>query len=163
MKKLYIMCGLPFSGKSLLAKEMEIRLGAKLISFDENWIELSARIPDITYEVALEDCKNKIAKNLQNNFSVTYDSTNKKPATREIFINLAKENNAEPVIIYLDVPVDEIKRRRAQSLIDKTHHVVSDENFNQSIEHLVPPTDAVIIKSEDDKKKFLESLNILSN
>lgn len=158
MKKLYILCGLPFSGKSLLSKEMENKNGAKLISFDKNWIELEVHNPELTYEIALEDVKNKITESLQKNISVIYDSTNTHPATREMFINLAKENDVEPVIVFIDVPLDEIKRRRAQSLIDKTHHVVSDENFNRSIEHLVPPTDAVVIKNENDKRNFVKNL-----
>ena len=159
MKKLYILCGLPFAGKSLLSKEIENKTGAKLISFDKNWEELSKTNPEINYETGLQDCKNKIAESLQKNISVIYDSTNKRPATREVFINLAKENDAEPIVIYLEVPLEEIKRRRAQSLIDKTHHVVADENFNRSIEHLVPPTDAVILKTEDDKTTFLKNLH----
>lgn len=158
MTKLYILCGLPFAGKSLLSKEIENKTGAKLISFDKNWEELSKTNPEINYETGLQDCKNKIKDNLQKNISVIYDSTNTSPATREIFINLAKENNAEPIIIYLEVPLEEIKRRRAQSLIDKTHHEVSDENFNRSVEHLVPPTGAIILKTEADKKDFLEKL-----
>ncbi|MFA7193706.1 MAG: ATP-binding protein [Candidatus Paceibacterota bacterium] len=158
MKKLYILCGLPFAGKSLLSKEIENKIGAKLISFDKNWVELSKTNFELNYETALEDCKNKIKENLQNNISVIYDSTNTHPATREIFINLAKENNAEPIIIYLEVPLEEIKRRRAQSLIDKTHHEVSDENFNRSIEHLEAPAEAIILKNEKDKKDFLDKL-----
>ncbi|HEY4505991.1 MAG TPA: hypothetical protein VJJ24_00855 [Candidatus Paceibacterota bacterium] len=41
MPELYIISGLPFAGKSILAKEMREITGAELVSFDDLWEELS--------------------------------------------------------------------------------------------------------------------------
>ncbi len=35
MPTLYILCGLPFSGKSMLAKEISLKTGFTVISYDD--------------------------------------------------------------------------------------------------------------------------------
>ena len=39
MPKLYIMCGLAFSGKSTLARKIAEHTNSKLIAFDKLWVE----------------------------------------------------------------------------------------------------------------------------
>ena len=39
MSKLYIMCGLAFSGKSTLARKIAEHTKSKLIAFDKLWVE----------------------------------------------------------------------------------------------------------------------------
>lgn len=39
MSKLYIMCGLAFSGKSTLARKIAEHTNSKLIAFDKLWVE----------------------------------------------------------------------------------------------------------------------------
>ena len=39
MKKIYIMCGLAFSGKSTLARKIAERTGNTLIAFDKVWVQ----------------------------------------------------------------------------------------------------------------------------
>ena len=159
MPKLYILCGLPFSGKSMLGKEMSIQTGYPLISYDDVWQSLSHFDKNVTYQAVLDNCKKQISDLLNSGFSVIYDSTNLKAEHRLEFQNLAKVSNASSQIIYLKQSLDEINNRREKSLIDKTHHVVSDENFNNAILRMEPPSkDAIVLTDYLDVKDFLNSL-----
>lgn len=158
MQTLYILCGLPFAGKSILGKEMSIKTGYTLISYDDVWQSLFHLNKNITYQIVLDDCKKQITDLLNDGFSVIYDSANPKEEHRSEFENLAKASAVNPKVIYLELSVDEINRRREKSLIDKTHHVVSDENFNNAVLQLEPPVDAIILRNEEDKDNFLDSL-----
>lgn len=159
MPTLYILCGLPFSGKSMLGKEMSIQTGYSLISYDDVWQSLSHFDKNITYQSVLDDCKKQITDLLYAGFSVIYDSTNPKTEHRLEFKNLAKSLRAKYQIIYLEYSLDEIKRRREKSLVDKTHHVVSDENFDNAVLHMEAPLeDSIVLRNEQDVKGFLNSL-----
>ena len=41
---LIIMCGLPFSGKTTLSKQIAKHTKSKRVSFDELWIELESKV-----------------------------------------------------------------------------------------------------------------------
>jgi predicted kinase len=155
---LYILSGLPFSGKSLLTKEVSERTNIEIVSFDALWQETAELKPDLTYEINLLNCKEKIIEILKQGNSAMYDSTNLSQVHREEFRDLAQNNNAQSQVVFLDVPVEEILARRAQSLIDKTHHVVDDVHFDDALVRIERPVDAIIIKNEKDKQDFLNSL-----
>ncbi len=158
MVNLYILCGLPFSGKSMLGKEMSERFGYTLISFDDVWESMYAENKDITYDLVLIDCRKQIANSLAEGLTVVYDSTNPKDEHREDLKTIAEFMRMKTKVVYLKFPIEEIQKRRAKSLIDKTHHVVSDENFDNAVAQLEEPTDAIVIQNEEDKKEFLDSL-----
>ena len=60
MPILYILCGLPLSGKSLLSKEIEKTTSIKRVSFDDEWNIFKQSDENITYEVALKTIENKL-------------------------------------------------------------------------------------------------------
>lgn len=159
MANLYILCGLPFSGKSMFGKELSVKTGYALISFDNVWQSLSHLGKEITYELVLEDCRKQISDILANGLSVIYDSTNPKEEHRQYIKKISDDMGLESKIIYLKISLEEIHRRRERSLIDNTHHVVSDENFNNAVEQLEAPIDAIVIENEEDKNKFLSTFD----
>lgn len=158
MANLYILCGLPFSGKSTLGKEVSEKFGYELISFDAVWQNSYAENKDITYDAVLIDCRKQIANALAEGSTVVFDNTNAKAEHREDLKTIAEYMRMKTEVVYLKVSLDEIKKRRAKSLIDKSHHEVSDENFNTIVEHWEEPADAIIISNEQDKQKFLIGL-----
>ncbi|HEY4505990.1 MAG TPA: AAA family ATPase [Candidatus Paceibacterota bacterium] len=113
---------------------------------------------DITYQQNIEEIEGRLKGILQSGRSAIYDSTNLREEHRTNFSNLATSVGAEPVVVYLAVSPEVAKERRAQSLVDGTHHKVSDENFNNALERLEPPTEGVIIRTENEKKEFLDKL-----
>lgn len=159
MVNLYILCGLPFSGKSLLGKEMSIKTGYSLISYDDVWQSLFHLHQDITYDVVLNVCKKQIYDLLHDGFTVIYDSANLKEEQRQYIKRIADDMGLNTAIVYIEISLKEVKERRKQSLLDKTHHIVSNENFTKAIEQLEKPDDAFILRNQEDKDRFLNTIN----
>jgi dephospho-CoA kinase len=136
MKKIIMTIGLPFSGKSTLAKKYASE-GYKIINRDDlldsiinssefNKIlesEIKLRNTDLNNSSAIFDIKNELAIKMlsakvkeivlnsdEHNFF--YDGLNIGKKTREPIIGLKDENIAVEAI-YLKVPNEEIKRRAA--------------------------------------------------
>ena len=158
MQTLYILCGLPFSGKSLLSKEIEKTTSIKRVSFDDMWDVLKQSDKNITYEIALKKIEKKLVCELKNNNSVIYDSVNLSSEHRNKLKKLAEEAGAQAIVVYLKTPVEEIYRRREQSLIDKSHHYLDKKFIDKSNERLEIPTDCITISTEKEKDIFLRSL-----
>jgi predicted kinase len=156
------MCGFPFSGKSTFAKQVVSQTSIVYVSFDDMWVELLKKIPELTYDTALPYIDKQIEDMLKQGLSVIYDSTNLKSDRRMSLIYLAEKVGAKGVVVYIPTTVEETLKRQAQSLIDHSHHVVDKENVDKAFEHLEVPADAVVLESEEDKERFLKELAISS-
>ena len=143
MSTLYVMSGLPFSGKSTVSKEISHHLGIKRISFDEVWVN-SPYIPgdnDIEkWQYISQKCEDLVVEELINNRGVIYDNLGDRFEHREKMRQLAKNNNADFKLIYIDISKEESIRRRMQNITKKDHHSVSDENFNNALSTFEIPT-----------------------
>lgn len=159
MSKLYILCGLPYSGKSLFSKEIEKTTSIKRISFDEIFDKLKKLNESITYEIGVKEVDKSLTKELKKGNSVIYDSTNLSFRRRSELKKLSELVGAQFVVIYIETSEEEIYKRKRQSLVDKSHsNVLSDEDINNAIKRLEIPTDCIILSTEEDKRGFLESL-----
>ena len=156
---LYILCGLPFSGKSLLSKEIMRTTSIQRISFDDRWNTFKNLDKGISYEETHRKVEEEITKNLEMGVSIIYDSTNLSVKNRDALKTLAKRAHAQAKIIYLKVPPEEIYKRRGQSLIDKSHiNVLSDKEMQNAIDRLEVPTDCICLSTDEEKSKFLKNL-----
>lgn len=155
---LFIMCGFPYSGKSIFSKKVAEQTSIARVSFDEMWYELSAKIPELTYDIVHPYIEKQIIEYLEKGISVIYDSTNLKADPRMSLIYLAEKVGAKGVIIYIPTTVEETLKRRDKSLQDGTHCVVDQENVDKAFEHLEVPADAVVLASEEDKERLIEEL-----
>ena len=158
MPILYILCGLPLSGKSLLSREIEKTTSIKRVGFDDEWNILKQSDENITYEVALKEIENILVTKLKDNHSVVYDSVNLSNEHRNKLKKLAEEAGAQAIVIYLKTSVKEIYKRRRQSLIDKSHHYLDIDFIDKSNERLEVPDDCIIISNEKEKGNFLMNL-----
>ena len=64
MTTLYLLCGLPFSGKSLLSKEIENTTSIKRISFDEMWDAFDKSNVHSPYKIVRQKAKDVISDGL---------------------------------------------------------------------------------------------------
>ncbi len=95
--------------------------------------------------------------------SVVYDGTSLKLEYRNKLKKLAEEIGARVEIIYLPSSIDEMQRRRVLSLKNESHHIVKDKDFNRAIEQLEPPTDCIILSTDEEKSRFLKILEVKNN
>lgn len=158
MPTLYILSGLPFSGKSTFSKKVEEVTSIKRVSFDDLWVSFVKEDENIDYDTMITEIKKLIGKQLEKGFSVMYDSTNLKEEHRNEMMKVAQENNAEAMVVYFSISVEEMRKRQVQSLIDYTHHVVDEDNIQRALGYNDIPENCLMIVNEEDKDQLMKEL-----
>lgn len=155
--KLVLLCGTAFSGKSTVARSLEPRLSATIVSLDEinerrglwggdgipveEWIR--------THELASAEVRELLTSGV----SVIVDDTSSPRFLRDGWRSLAASAQARFTLIYVDVDHATIRRRRADNQLDPRRPDVADAVLDQHLAEFEPPQDdenAVRVKSSDD-------------
>lgn len=142
-QKLYILCGLPYSGKTTLTKELVKRFGFKVVSMDnvmdkkgynpltmtrENWNEV--------YSEGYE----KLNQYLMESQSTILDVSNLKRRERNTARAIAESKGVKYRLIYINTPLEEIKRRRLENQQIKTRGHLEDKTMDIALDMWEEPT-----------------------
>lgn len=167
MPNIFIMCGLPFSGKSTLSKQIAISLGIPRISFDETWIQVEQEhgsvpgLDDIErWKYINRMCEDNARKLLSEGSSVVYDNLGSNFDQRDKIKKLAGGEGATSKVIYIDIDKEEAIRRREANLELKERAQVSDQNFDRALATFEPPErgeDALVYRSFQDVNTWIET------
>src|SRR5579863_484040 len=109
---LYILCGYSFSGKSMLARELVICCGFRLVDMDamkgERGIGLveGVRITPEEWDETYREVYRRLERLLCEGHSVVYDSGSFTFEQREVVRSIAERCGALSQVIFVDVPVD---------------------------------------------------------
>lgn len=165
MKNLYIMCGLAFSGKSTLARKIVERTGCRLIAFDKLWVEKEKETTiakgDKGWRFIRRVAQDEIADALKEGLSVVYDDTNVRFEHREEIRAIARSSDVNPIVIYLNTPMELIRERELVNKTTGKRHGVEPENFQKVVEQLeVPSSNENVLEFTPgtDTEKFLSQL-----
>lgn len=166
--KLYVMCGLPFSGKTTLAKKIAEHTGSKLVTFDQLWLELEKDTTPASFLKGVEGwrltrrvAKERIAESFKNSRSVVYDDINVRFEHREELREVARQHGAIPVVVYVDTPSAIREERKKENLFTKRRHDVDPVNSRKALaqfEEPVPPEDVIVFTSENNLEEWLGKL-----
>lgn len=166
MARLYIMSGLPFSGKSTLSRDIAKRLGIERISFDETWLDVEEKMGEIPGNDEVEKwkhvnkvCEERAVELLRRGESVVYDNLGSHYDHREKMRELASEAEATSRVVYVDVDKKEVRRRREGNLTTKDRAQVSDENFEKALKTFEPPRESeptLAYKSSQNSKDWID-------
>src|SRR6266852_5406016 len=114
---LYIMCGLPFSGKTVLAQKLSDRFGFPIVGIDNireergfSWEE-NAKVTAEDWKAIFDESYERTLAYLKERQSVIYDSANQDRVSRNRLRSLAQRGKANSKVILVDVPEDEIRQR----------------------------------------------------
>ncbi len=144
-RTLWILCGLPYSGKTHLSREIVKNTFVVYVSIDNIFKEAgfdwdSNYLPD---EKSWEEIFNVSYKQTQEALSkglnVLYDSTNHTRESRDELRKIAKEVSAETRVIYVDVPVETIRQRWEENLHNKTRSIVDKKLIDMTINDFEEP------------------------
>ena len=142
---LYIMCGVGFSGKSTLAKKIAEYKNAVLVSQDGIYFESPDAFDqdnDNDWEKILTIAKTRIRENLEKGDSVVFDNTNTRRAHRDELRDIAKEYEAQTVVIYLDTSLETQVERQIKNKESAERHDVKQEYLDAARAELeIPASD----------------------
>jgi predicted kinase len=159
--RLVLLCGLSFSGKSTVARFLAPRLAASIVSLDEinerrglwggdgipaeEWIR--------THELAFDEVRGLLTSGM----SVVVDDTSSPRFLRDGWRSPAAVTGARFTLIYVDVDHATIRRRRADTQLDRRRRDVADSVLDQHLASFEPPQadeNAVRVESADDLQHF---------
>ncbi len=145
-KTLYILCGLPYSGKTYLALKIVEKTKCTYVSVDSILKDLgydwdSNKLPDEQGWKRVFDISYKKSQEvLKNSSNVLYDSTNHTRISRDTLRKVARGVGANTEVIYIDVPVKVVWERWAESSAGKNRSVVNKKLVEMTVESFEAPT-----------------------
>jgi predicted kinase len=145
---LLVMCGLPFSGKSVLAAKIAEHFGIEHINFYSQWVLLKTYKADVSSVEVQEYSIQLVEYFLEQRKAVVYDAINNELEVMEDLQCMADETGAVMTIIHMRISLEQLRKRRDFNKQYPTKQDVTDEQFLDQIAHFEPPdsdADNVII------------------
>jgi predicted kinase len=143
---LFVLCGLPYAGKTFLAKQLVEMTSIAYVSIDTifykhgfDWTQNI--LPDAQqWKLIFDEAYDAITKALSSNKNVLYDSTNHTLASRDALRELAEKSSAHLQIIYLPISVESVWDRWQKNADTKDRPQISKELIEETIKVFEPPT-----------------------
>src|SRR5271169_2264481 len=156
---LIAMCGLPFAGKSVLAKSLSHELGIRLLSYDfEIYLPHRHLVPPgspvaAEYDFVQNIGHRQIGAILAAGESLIYDDLLLERDDRRKLAAVAHHHRADFVLVYLDTPLEVIGQRQAENARTRTRHSVPEADMRLDASLLEPPDpaeQAIYVSPADD-------------
>jgi len=157
--KLYILCGIPFSGKTTLARRMVNKFGFTRIDLDEVKFNLfgssitDSEIDKSGWDRVYQVMYKEIEDSLKLGKTVIHDTGNFTKNERVLVKKIADDLGIESITIFVDTPEKEAYKRLLMNRNNKERFDVSDADFKSTtIEMEIPDVDEkhFIYKWTDD-------------
>src|SRR5215468_3410254 len=142
------MCGLPFSGKSVLAGTLSRELRIRVLSYDLEIYPAYSRLAPAgssvaaAYDFVQDIARREIAAILARGESLIYDDLLLERDDRRKLAAVAKAHWADLVLVYLDTPLSVIDERRAANTRTRTRTSLPEGKMRLDISLLEPPEEA---------------------
>jgi predicted kinase len=146
MSCLYILCGLPFAGKSILAIELEKRPGFVYIEIDQintsfdiglHGELISAKEWERTYTEAYK----QLGDALDSGRSVIFEGASYTKELRDHLRAIADKRGVVSRIIYVDLTESEARQRLQYNRSKQQRYDVRDEDFELVARYFEPPSE----------------------
>lgn len=143
--RLYMMCGLPFAGKSTLARALAQHLGAVHLETDaintERGLGLSgAAITTREWAATYREAYRRLEALLNAGNTVVYDAVNYRRVQRDQLRRIAQRCDAVVQVIFVTTPVAQARQRLETNRVQRTRFDVRDEDFAEVASRFEPPT-----------------------
>ncbi len=162
---LYILCGLPFSGKTTLVSKLSKSLRYPIVSIDdirfERGFEWSNKpLSDTQWKDIFEESYNRTLSYLKEGKSVLYDSANQDRASRNRLKAVVVSDKFPAKVILLDVDVEVVRKRwlKNQSAKEQKRFHIPKIFFQQALDAFERPTEdenVVIYNQSMDLKQWI--------
>ena len=130
----YLMLGLPASGKTTFSNQLHLELNIPRLSLDEEYSKLGGNLTDTNWNTnteakANQAIKQQIKEIVERGESVILDFCPWRKEDRLKYLEYIESTGANSHVYYLDVPIEELKRRletRNNNLPTHAHVVTAD-------------------------------------
>jgi predicted kinase len=142
------MCGLPFSGKSVLAEALSRELRIRLLSYDHGIYPVHSRSAPAgssvvgEYDFVQAIARREIGAILTGGESLIYDDLLLQREDRRKLAAVAEAHWAGHVLVYLDTPLPVIDERRTANSGTRRRASIPEASMRLDISVLEPPRDA---------------------
>jgi len=133
-RHLFLLCGLPFSGKSTLGRAMQKQLGIVHVEVDQ--FHGAGRLPVEERQVEREEwiaayraAYRQVETELESGRSVVFDAVSYRRTQRERIRRIAAKHDVPMTVVYLDVSPAEAKQRLAANRENPVRGNVPDPDF----------------------------------
>jgi predicted kinase len=128
---LILLCGLPGTGKSYLARRLALQL--PVVVMETDFVRKTLFSPP-TYSAEESSLVHKVARVLTGQFlregrHVICDATNLREFHRELIYRQAERNNARLVIVRVVAPAEVVRQRLEQRRVARSEGDISDADF----------------------------------
>jgi predicted kinase len=161
---LIIMCGLPYSGKSILAKKIAEQRKYALIAYDTLWNEIAreqGKSPD--GDLVLDIANERVKANLTKGMTTVYDTLHTRRDWWDRVVSIATACGARHRIVYLKTPPETIMERyRANSQTGARHQIALAvlQGEIDKCEPPEPPESFVEFSPQDDLDEWVRAFII---
>ena len=130
---LYILCGLPFSGKTTLAQALADQCGFVHLDLDAmarvNNLFPEESINDEQWSDIFREAYQQTAALLASGKSVVFDAVNSAWDGRDRLRAIAQRSGSSVHVIYIDLSTREIEQRRQANQVARQRPPVREEDF----------------------------------
>ncbi|MFA7300816.1 MAG: ATP-binding protein [Candidatus Shapirobacteria bacterium] len=163
--KLYILCGIPFSGKSTLAKKIVEKLGFTRIDLDEIKFEMFGK--DITdsqinqsgWDKIYQEMYQRIRNKLLEGNTVIHDTGNFTKYERGLVKKIANEIGVDSTTILVNISEEEAHKRLLENRETKSRFDVSDSDFQSTVKEMEKPDNSekhLIFQWYENQDKWID-------
>ncbi|SRR5260221_1583541 len=163
-----ILCGLPFAGKTTLAKLFE-KKGFVRITLDETNSEFGLKfslkkVPKKIVREADAFYFKKIEENVRSERDIICDSTAHLKSTRDRIKRIGEKYNAKAYILYIPTSVKITKKRWMENKKIGERQDIREEDFDNIISHFEYPTEDEHVFTVDNQHYSKQTIeNIIKN
>ncbi len=157
--KLYILCGIPFSGKTTFAKAIVKRYGFQRVDLDEVKFKLYGKdikdedLQQEDWDKIYQQMYSEIKEYLEDGQTVIHDAGNFTKYERDLIKKIADKLNIESITIFVDIPIEVARERLIRNRNSHKRFDISDKSFNAAVAEMEKPT------SEENNLIFQENDN----
>jgi len=140
------MCGVPFAGKTTLARAIAANLGFALLEVDQITRQRhpgddGGRLSRQEWAAAYREAYRRLRDLLAAEESVVYDATNFRRLQRDQLRRLATPFAARTLVVWVAPPLPAVTARRARNRQHPTRPAVHDADFAEVVDAFQRPGD----------------------
>jgi len=164
MPCVYILCGLPFAGKTFLAKALVRHLNLPRVSIDEINSERglgfdNAPISSEDWGITYAESYTRLDAYLRAGRSVVYDAANFTRAERDKARAVAAQSGSEAVVLHVTTPEPIVRQRWLRNRLTHERNDIRDDYFAVVITQFEPPAadeNVLCYSNEQDASLWVE-------